>query len=77
MTPIEKAGQALKALSIQDWQMFGHDQVAYIRPIHGSDGAVCAYALHDADGTCLETGANIDELIFVAARKEMTAVMAQ
>jgi hypothetical protein len=49
--PTETSKEALKNLSLQDWQQFGTQYLAYMRPIH--DDGITACAVYAANGECL------------------------
>lgn len=68
--------QELKTITAQDFLMFGHGDLAYIKPVTLDDGSA-AYAIHAADGEGVVTIKDRDTAIALATRNELVVMDVQ
>lgn len=70
---VSPAAVALRDLSGADWQRFGVQQIAYIRPVVVN--GVRAMAIHAADGTPIGAAPNAELAIAAILQHEMAPAL--
>ena len=64
---------SLRQLSVADWQRFGAQEIAYIRPVLVN--GVHAMAIHAADGTPIGAAPNAEMAIAAILQHEMAPAL--
>lgn len=73
MNVSQNAVQALRNISVQDFQSFGVEQVAYLKPVTVENRK--AYALYAADGRLLTLQDTADLALMVARHNGLEPVV--
>lgn len=71
--PATTPALSLRDLSRADWQRFGAEQIAYIRPV--TVNGVHAMAIHAADGTPIGAAPNAQMAIAAILQHEMAPAL--